>query len=120
MTAPFLCLSVHLRVLWAAPARRRGAVLRDCAALRAPMASGPSCPPVGRRLRLKELLLGPLLVFLVSGLEPVLCQKVYTNTWAVHIPGGQEGADLIANKHGFINQGHVSTKMHFLAFMHLQ
>ncbi|XP_033968232.1 furin (paired basic amino acid cleaving enzyme) a [Pseudochaenichthys georgianus] len=71
------------------------------------MASGPSCPPVGRRLRLKELLLGPLLVLLVSGLEPVLCQKVYTNTWAVHIPGGQEGADLIANKHGFINQGHV-------------
>ncbi|KAJ4946931.1 hypothetical protein JOQ06_008974 [Pogonophryne albipinna] len=54
------------------------------------MASGPSCPPVGRRLRLKELLLGPLLVLLVSGLEPVLCQKVYTNTWAVHIPGADD------------------------------
>uniref|UniRef100_A0A8C9YC54 Furin (paired basic amino acid cleaving enzyme) a n=1 Tax=Sander lucioperca TaxID=283035 RepID=A0A8C9YC54_SANLU len=67
---PLLCLSVHLHVLWAAPALRRGAVLRDCAALEEPM-------------------------------------KVYTNTWAVHIPGGQEEADQIASKHGFINYGHV-------------
>uniref|UniRef100_A0A8C9YBF6 Furin (paired basic amino acid cleaving enzyme) a n=1 Tax=Sander lucioperca TaxID=283035 RepID=A0A8C9YBF6_SANLU len=53
------------------------------------------------------LLLGPLLVLLVSGLGPALGQKVYTNTWAVHIPGGQEEADQIASKHGFINYGHV-------------
>ncbi|XP_029282125.1 furin (paired basic amino acid cleaving enzyme) a [Cottoperca gobio] len=71
------------------------------------MASGPPCPSVGRRLGLKELLLGPLLVLLVSGLEPVLCQKVYTNTWAVHIPGGLEEADRIASKHSFLNYGHV-------------
>uniref|UniRef100_A0A672HQ42 Furin (paired basic amino acid cleaving enzyme) a n=1 Tax=Salarias fasciatus TaxID=181472 RepID=A0A672HQ42_SALFA len=40
--------------------------------------------------------------------------KIYTNTWAVHIPGGQEEADRIAGKHGFINHGHVSnTSYHF-------
>ncbi|XP_037611019.1 furin (paired basic amino acid cleaving enzyme) a [Sebastes umbrosus] len=71
------------------------------------MASGPPCPSVGRRLRLLELLLVPLLVLLVSGLEPALGQKVYTHTWAVNIPGGQEEADRIANKHGFLNYGHV-------------
>ncbi|XP_071344408.1 furin (paired basic amino acid cleaving enzyme) a isoform X2 [Trachinotus anak] len=71
------------------------------------MAPGPLSPFEGRRLRLLELLLGPLLVLLVSGLAPALGQKVYTNTWAVHIPGGQEEADRIASKHGFINYGHV-------------
>ncbi|CAB1425746.1 unnamed protein product [Pleuronectes platessa] len=71
------------------------------------MASGPPSPSEGRRLGLLELLLGPLLVLLVSGLGPALGQKVYTNTWAVHIPGGQEDADRIASKHGFINNGHV-------------
>lgn len=81
------------------------------------MASDPPSPSVGRRLRLLELLLGPLLVLLVSGLEPVLGQKVYTNTWAVHIPGGQEEADQIASKHGFINYGHVSNKLHFWVFI---
>uniref|UniRef100_A0A671UU13 Furin (paired basic amino acid cleaving enzyme) a n=1 Tax=Sparus aurata TaxID=8175 RepID=A0A671UU13_SPAAU len=60
-----------------------------------------------RRLRLLEVLLGPLLVLLVSGLGPVRTEKVYTNTWAVHIPGGQEEAERIAAKHGFINYGHV-------------
>lgn len=33
---------------------------------------------------------------------------VYTNTWAVQIIGGQEEADRIARKHGFINHGIVS------------
>lgn len=75
------------------------------------MASGLLPLSVGHRLRLLELLLGPVLVLVVSGLGPVLGQKVYTNTWAVHIPGGQEVADQIANKHGFINYGHVSLKL---------
>lgn len=34
--------------------------------------------------------------------------EVYTNTWAVQIIGGQEEADRIASKHGFINHGIVS------------
>ncbi len=79
------------------------------------MASGPPSPSVGRRLRLLEVLLGPLLVLLLSGLEPVLGQKVYTNTWAVHIPGGQEEANAIASKYGFINHGHVSCRLVFFA-----
>lgn len=81
------------------------------------MASGPPSPSEGRKLRLLELLLGPLLVLLVSGLGPASGQKVYTNTWAVHIPGGQEEADRIASKHGFINYGHVSKKLHFWIFL---
>lgn len=35
-------------------------------------------------------------------------EEVYTNTWAVQIIGGQEDADRIARKHGFINHGLVS------------
>lgn len=40
--SPSLSLSVHLHVLWAAPACRRGAVLRDCAALGEPHGFRPS------------------------------------------------------------------------------
>lgn len=70
----------------------------------------------GPRLGLVGSLLGPtLLVFLVLGLGlgpgPALCQKVYTNTWAVHIPGGLEVAEWVAGKHGFINHGHVSARV---------
>lgn len=68
----------------------------------------------GHKLRLPELLLGPLLVLLFSGLGPVVGQKLYTNTWAVHIPGGPEVADQVATKHGFINNGHVSSTLIYL------
>ncbi|XP_017259657.1 furin (paired basic amino acid cleaving enzyme) a [Kryptolebias marmoratus] len=71
------------------------------------MAAGPSPPSVGRRLGLLELLTGAVLVLLGFGLGSALGQKVYTNTWAVHIPGGPEAADWVAQKHGFINHGHV-------------
>ncbi|XP_068172200.1 furin (paired basic amino acid cleaving enzyme) a [Antennarius striatus] len=71
------------------------------------MASGHPSPSVGHRLGLLELLLGLLLMLLVCGLGPVLGGDVYTNTWAVHIPGGLEEANRVANKHGFINYGHV-------------
>ncbi|KAI1889765.1 hypothetical protein AGOR_G00166300 [Albula goreensis] len=52
-------------------------------------------------------LLWTLLVFLSSAVSPSAGQKVYTNTWAVHITGGAEEANRIASKHGFINHGHV-------------
>ncbi|XP_064836085.1 furin-1-like [Oncorhynchus masou masou] len=55
----------------------------------------------------ERLLLGPLLVLLVSGLGMALGQRVYTNTWAVHIAGGPDEADRIASKHGFVNHGNV-------------
>uniref|UniRef100_A0A8C6WX26 Furin (paired basic amino acid cleaving enzyme) a n=1 Tax=Neogobius melanostomus TaxID=47308 RepID=A0A8C6WX26_9GOBI len=56
---------------------------------------------------LLHLILGPVVVLLVCGLSSVLGEKVYTNQWAVHIPGGPEEADRIASKYGFINHGHV-------------
>ncbi|KAK7913053.1 hypothetical protein WMY93_013264 [Mugilogobius chulae] len=56
---------------------------------------------------LLQLILGPLLVLLVCGLSTVLGEEVYTNQWAVHVPGGPEEADRIASKYGFINHGHV-------------
>lgn len=34
-------------------------------------------------------------------------EKVFTNTWAVHIPGGPAVADRVARKHGFLNLGQV-------------
>ncbi|XP_071464704.1 furin isoform X2 [Marmota flaviventris] len=34
-------------------------------------------------------------------------QKVFTNTWAVHIPGGLAVADSVARKHGFHNLGQI-------------
>ncbi|XP_068131366.1 furin [Hyperolius riggenbachi] len=33
--------------------------------------------------------------------------QVYTNKWAVQIPGGPAAADRIAKKHGFINHGQI-------------
>ncbi|MBN3308952.1 furin-1 [Amia ocellicauda] len=53
------------------------------------------------------LLLGTLIVFLAAKVRPSTGQKVYTNTWAVHISGGAEEADRIARKHGFINHGNI-------------
>lgn len=34
-------------------------------------------------------------------------QKIFTNTWAVHISGGPAVADSVARKHGFHNLGQV-------------
>lgn len=34
-------------------------------------------------------------------------QQVFTNTWAVCIPGGPAVADSVARKHGFLNLGQV-------------
>lgn len=34
-------------------------------------------------------------------------QKIFTNTWAVHISGGPAVADSVAQKHGFHNLGQV-------------
>ena len=57
---------------------------------------------------LLHLIVGPVVVLVVCGLLPALGEKVFTNQWAVHIPGGLEEADRVASKYGFINHGHVS------------
>lgn len=59
-------------------------------------------------LRLASLTLGTLLILVTSGPRPSIGQKVYTNTWAVHITGGEQEAHRIARKHGFVNHGKVS------------
>ncbi len=59
-------------------------------------------------LRLASLTLGTLLILVTSGPQPSVGQKVYTNTWAVHITGGEQEANRIARKHGFVNHGKVS------------
>lgn len=83
------------------------------------MAASPSSPSAGCRLGLLESLTVAMMVLLGFGLGSALGQQVYTNTWAVHIPGGPEEADGVAQKHGFVNHGHVSNSpvlnVHFRA-----
>ncbi|XP_076143242.1 furin (paired basic amino acid cleaving enzyme) a [Alosa pseudoharengus] len=58
-------------------------------------------------LQSARLLLGTVLLALTVSLSPGLAEKIYTNTWAVHISGGAPEANRIAEKHGFVNLGHV-------------
>ncbi|XP_057209508.1 furin (paired basic amino acid cleaving enzyme) a [Triplophysa rosa] len=58
-------------------------------------------------LRLALLTLGTLLILVTSGPRPSIGQKVFINTWAVHIAGGEQEADRIAKTHGFVNQGNI-------------
>ncbi|KAE8618084.1 hypothetical protein XENTR_v10009272 [Xenopus tropicalis] len=47
-----------------------------------------------------------LMLWTLSALvKEITGQKVYTNTWAVHISGGSAEADRLAKKYGFINHG---------------
>ena len=58
-----------------------------------------------------RLLLGTVLLVLTVSVSPGRAEKIYTNTWAVHIAGGEQEANHIAEKHGFVNLGHVSTEL---------
>nr|KAF6399209.1 furin, paired basic amino acid cleaving enzyme [Molossus molossus] len=58
--------------------------------------------------------LRPWLLWVVAAAGPLVLlvadahgQEVFTNTWAVHIPGGPAVADRLARKHGFLNQGQI-------------
>lgn len=53
------------------------------------------------------LFLGAYLVLLATEVHLITGQGIYTNTWAVHIEGGAEEADRIAQKHGFVSHGQV-------------
>lgn len=44
---------------------------------------------------------------LLLWLPCVVVLRVYTNSWAVKVPGGPEEAERIARKFGFINMGQV-------------
>nr|XP_023670000.1 furin-1-like isoform X1 [Paramormyrops kingsleyae]XP_023670001.1 furin-1-like isoform X1 [Paramormyrops kingsleyae]XP_023670002.1 furin-1-like isoform X1 [Paramormyrops kingsleyae]XP_023670003.1 furin-1-like isoform X1 [Paramormyrops kingsleyae]XP_023670004.1 furin-1-like isoform X1 [Paramormyrops kingsleyae]XP_023670005.1 furin-1-like isoform X1 [Paramormyrops kingsleyae]XP_023670007.1 furin-1-like isoform X1 [Paramormyrops kingsleyae]XP_023670008.1 furin-1-like isoform X1 [Paramormyrops len=58
-------------------------------------------------LRLPQLQLCPLLALLASVVGLSLAELVYSNSWAVHVSGGAEAADQIAQKHGLVNLGNV-------------
>ncbi|XP_069818550.1 proprotein convertase subtilisin/kexin type 4 isoform X2 [Dendropsophus ebraccatus] len=55
-----------------------------------------------------------LLIWLPLG----LALRVYTNSWAVKVPGGPEEADRIARKYGFINKGQVIHGSHYYHLQH--
>ena len=44
---------------------------------------------------------------------------IYTNQWGVHVDGGDQEADDIAEEHGFINHGQVSINIfiHCLSYL---
>uniref|UniRef100_A0AAY4DKJ2 P/Homo B domain-containing protein n=1 Tax=Denticeps clupeoides TaxID=299321 RepID=A0AAY4DKJ2_9TELE len=47
-------------------------------------------------------------VLLLGALIPAGRPRLYTNRWAVRIPGGPGAADRVADKYGFLNMGQVS------------
>ncbi len=52
-----------------------------------------------------------LFVFLTLGFGACEYEQdeiFYSNSWAVEVSGGADFADILANKHGFINRGQVS------------
>lgn len=61
------------------------------------------------------LFLGAYLVLLAAEVHLITGQGIYINTWAVHIEGGVEEAERIAQKHGFVSHGQV-----FGDFYHFQ
>ncbi|XP_075711016.1 proprotein convertase subtilisin/kexin type 4 [Rhinoderma darwinii] len=48
----------------------------------------------------------------------VVALRVYTNSWAVQVPGGPEEAERIARKFGFIYMGQVIHGSHFYHLQH--
>ncbi|KAM8960449.1 proprotein convertase subtilisin/kexin type 4 [Pelodytes ibericus] len=55
---------------------------------------------------------------LAVGVRLALALEVYTNSWAVHVPGGSEEAERVARKLGFINLGQVVLGSHFYHLQH--
>ena len=51
----------------------------------------------------------PVCLFMVVVLlvPAMSLEKRYSNSWAVEVKGGQEVAEQLARKHGFINHGQV-------------
>ncbi|KAI8035334.1 furin-like protease 2 isoform X2 [Drosophila gunungcola] len=45
-------------------------------------------------------------------------EAMYTNEFAVNIPAGKHVADVIANKHGFINRGQIGSLDNYYLFQH--
>ena len=54
-------------------------------------------------------MLWPILWVIFSSGTEVFCQDVYTNVWAVKVRGSRQEAKLLALKHGFSYDKHVSS-----------
>lgn len=50
-------------------------------------------------------------------MESVGARGHYTHTWAVHIPGGERVAKMVADDHGMILRGKVSEHIFFILFI---
>lgn len=62
----------------------------------------------GRKMVLNSLQYVLACLCLASFFSSCLCKaRIYTNHWAVRIPGGPEQAEHIANKYGYRNLGQV-------------
>ncbi|XP_072338235.1 proprotein convertase subtilisin/kexin type 4-like isoform X2 [Scyliorhinus torazame] len=64
----------------------------------------------------RRLLVAALVTSVLSELDGG--RRLYTNSWAVHIPGGEGDAGRIALKHGFINLGRIFEDGHYYYFKH--
>lgn len=53
------------------------------------------------------LLTGPIFLLLLPACLAPLPRTVYSNHWAVRIPGGPEEAARLADKYGYVNLGKV-------------
>ena len=49
-----------------------------------------------------------VLILLVIGTVITATENKYTNEWVIKLEGGNEAADQLALKHGFINLGQVN------------
>uniref|UniRef100_A0AAY4DIR2 P/Homo B domain-containing protein n=1 Tax=Denticeps clupeoides TaxID=299321 RepID=A0AAY4DIR2_9TELE len=57
-------------------------------------------------------------VLLLGALIPAGRPRLYTNRWAVRIPGGPGAADRVADKYGFLNMGQIGNLEDHYHFLH--
>ncbi|KAA0713725.1 Proprotein convertase subtilisin/kexin type 5 [Triplophysa tibetana] len=70
-------------------------------------------------LRMKFLQYVLACLCLASFFSSCLCKaRIYTNHWAVRIPGGPEQAEHIANKYGYRNLGQIGDLKDYYHFFH--
>ncbi|XP_022919564.2 furin-like protease 2 isoform X1 [Onthophagus taurus] len=68
--------------------------------------------------RLEKVLTMEMWYFLLFLLHLVTPEVIYTNQFAVHVPKGEEEANEIARKYGFINTGQIGSLKGFFLFEH--
>ncbi|XP_018422266.1 PREDICTED: proprotein convertase subtilisin/kexin type 6 isoform X4 [Nanorana parkeri] len=64
------------------------------------------------------LLTGPLLLLLLPACLAPVPRTVYSNHWAVRVPGGTEVAAQLADKYGYLNLGKIGSLENYYHFYH--